>query len=65
MKLLIDWPVEPNKDNNKWPAIIFAVKRIAKVKGRIISLMVSIITIKDINKKGVPWGVKWANRVFK
>lgn len=51
-------PEEPNKDSSKWPAIILAVKRIARVNGRIINLIDSIITIKGIRIKGVPWGVK-------
>lgn len=62
---LIFWPEEPSKDNSKWPAIIFAVKRIARVSGRIINLMDSIITIKGIRMVGVPGGVKWERRLFK
>lgn len=62
---LIFCPKEPSKDNNRWPAIIFAVSRIVKVNGRIIKLIDSIITIKGINKIGVPRGVKWAKRLFK
>lgn len=54
-------PVLPNKVNNKWPAIMFAESRIAKVPGRIIFLIVSIITIKGIRMEGVPWGIKWIN----
>lgn len=50
-----------NKVNNKCPAIIFAVKRIERVKGRIIFLNVSINTIKNININGVPLGTKWVN----
>ena len=38
-------PCEPSKVNNKCPAIMFAAKRIAKVPGRMILLIVSIITI--------------------
>jgi len=37
----------------------------ARVKGRMIRLIVSIITIKDINKRGVPWGVRWAIKMLK
>lgn len=37
----------------------------AKVKGRIIRLIDSIITIKGIRRIGVPWGVKWEKRLFK
>lgn len=54
-------PVLPNSVNNKWPAIIFAANRTARVPGRIIFLIVSIQTIKGINTAGVPWGTKWAN----
>lgn len=63
--LLIISPEDPKRESNKWPAIIFAVRRIAKVKGRIIKLIDSIITIKGIKIYGVPWGVKWANNSFK
>jgi len=52
-------PEEPNKDRSKWPAIILAVKRMARVNGRIINLIDSIITMKGMRIKGVPWGVKW------
>lgn len=54
-------PVLPNKVNRRCPAIILADKRTANVPGRIIFLIVSIITIKGINKEGVPWGTRWAN----
>lgn len=43
------------------PAIILATNRIDKVKGRIILLKDSIITIKNIKIKGVPKGTKWIN----
>lgn len=51
----------PNKVKIKCPAIIFAIKRIAKVKGRIIFLIISINTIKGWRIKGVPIGTRWAN----
>lgn len=57
-------PVFPNNVNNKWPAIILAESRTAKVPGRITFLIVSIITIKGIRTEGVPWGTKWANICF-
>ena len=38
-----------------------AVNRTAKVPGRIILLIVSIITINGIKILGVPWGIIWAN----
>jgi hypothetical protein len=46
--------VFPNKVIKRWPAIMFAVNRIAKVPGRIIFLIVSIHTMKGINIGGVP-----------
>lgn len=48
---------------NKWPAIMFAVRRIARVPGRIMFLTVSIITIKGIKIVGVPCGIRWANKL--
>lgn len=50
-----------NNVNSKWPAIILAVKRIVKVPGRIIFLIVSIKTIKGIKMLGVPCGIMWEN----
>lgn len=54
-------PVLPNNVNKRWPAIILAERRIAKVPGRIILLIVSIHTIKGIRIEGVPKGTKWVN----
>lgn len=54
-------PVLLNNVINKWPAIIFAVNRTAKVPGRIMFLIVSIKTIKGIKIAGVPWGIMWEN----
>lgn len=45
----------------RWPAIILAARRTDKVRGRIILLIISIITIKGIKAGGVPKGTKWAN----
>ena len=39
---------------NKWPAVIFAANRTARVRGRIRSLMSSIITRKNIIAVGDP-----------
>lgn len=65
MKLkLIICPVEPNKHKSKCPAIIFADKRIANVKGRMKFLIVSIRTINIINAVGVFNGTKCANESF-
>lgn len=55
------FPVLPSNVNKRWPAIILADKRTARVPGRIIFLIVSIITIKGIRTEGVPWGTKCAN----
>lgn len=57
----ISGPVEEIKVINKWPAIILADNRTAKVSGRIKFLIDSINTIKGINTEGVPWGTKWIN----
>lgn len=54
-------PVFPNNVKSKWPAIILAVNRTARVPGRIIFLIVSIHTINGIKIAGVPCGTKWAN----
>ena len=59
-----EFPVFPNRVNNKWPAIMLADSRTANVPGRIIFLIVSIKTIKGINTGGVPCGTKWANICF-
>ena len=54
-------PVLPKSVSKRWPAIIFAANRTAKVPGRITFLIVSINTINGIRTKGVPWGTIWAN----
>jgi hypothetical protein len=54
IKNVNEFPVFPNKVNNKCPAIILADKRMANVRGRIKFLIVSISTIKGINIEGVP-----------
>jgi hypothetical protein len=59
-----EFPVFPKRVNSKWPAIIFADKRTARVPGRIMFLIVSIKTIKGINIGGVPCGTKCANICF-
>lgn len=58
----IDGPVFPRRVINKWPAIMLAASRTARVPGRIIFLIVSIQTIKGIKIGGVPWGTRWARR---
>lgn len=54
-------PVEDNRVNKRCPAIILAVNRTARVRGRIIFLIVSIKTMKGIRMGGVPWGTKCVN----
>lgn len=61
INIIDEFVVSLNNVNNKWPAIIFAVKRIDNVIGRIIFLVVSIKTIKGIKIIGVPWGIICAN----
>lgn len=51
-------PVLPKRVSNRWPAIILAANRTAKVPGRITFLMVSINTIKGIRAPGVPCGTR-------
>ena len=58
MKFLIEFP---RRDSSRWPASILAVNRIARVHGRIMFLIDSIITIKFINTVGVFIGTKWIN----
>lgn len=49
------------RDNSKCPAIILAVSRTERVIGRIIFLIVSIITINDDSIIGVPSGTRCVN----
>lgn len=71
-----DWIKEPNsntptgilnknppiKDINKWPAIILAVSRKVKARGRMKFLRSSTNTIKLIKATGVPTGIKWVKK---
>ncbi len=50
-----------SKDKSRCPAIILAASRTESVIGRIHLLIISIITIKGINKPGVPKGTRWAS----
>lgn len=54
-----------NKVKRRCPATMLAISRTAKVNGRIIFLMVSIKTMKDINATGVPDGVMCAKKDLK
>lgn len=51
----------PTNVIRRWPAIMFAVNRTAKVRGRIRLLIVSINTINIISGVGVPCGTRWAS----
>jgi hypothetical protein len=51
----------PRRVRRRWPAIILAERRMARVPGRITFLIDSINTIKDIRADGVPCGTRWAN----
>lgn len=51
----------PRRVINRWPATMLAIRRTARVNGRITLLMDSISTIKGINAGGVLWGTRWAN----
>lgn len=57
--LLIEFPVDPRRHRSKWPAIMLAVSRIARVRGRINKLIDSIITMNGMRISGVPCGVRW------
>jgi len=59
-KIIIIIELKFNKVINKCPAIRLAVNRIAKDKGRIIILTLSIIVIKGASKIGVLRGIKCA-----
>lgn len=62
--LLIEVLICPaRRDSKRWPAIMLAASRIARVAGRIVWLTASIITIKGINGPGVPFGTRWAMHV--
>lgn len=63
-KLVLILKVFPSKAIRRWPAIKLAVKRTARAIGRIIFLVISIITIKGINIGGVPVGTRWASIVL-
>ena len=54
----------PKRVMSKCPATILAIRRTAKVRGRIILLMDSIKTIKGMRGVGVLWGTKCANICF-
>jgi hypothetical protein len=57
-RALID-EAEPRRHIRRCPAVILAVSRIAKVKGRIILLNLSMRTRKGIRGAGVLIGTKW------
>lgn len=49
----------PSRDNRRWPAVMLAVRRIARVNGRITLLSLSINTRKGIRGEGVLIGTRW------
>ena len=51
----------PRRVSSRWPAIMFAASRTARVPGRMMLLMVSIRTMRGISGPGVPAGTRWAN----
>jgi len=51
-------PEDPRSVKSKCPAIILAVRRIDRVRGRINRLIDSIITMNGIRANGVPEGVR-------
>lgn len=59
--LLKEGPEFPKRVTSKCPAIILAVSRTANVPGRIIFLVVSMITRNGSKIFGAPWGTRWAN----
>jgi len=50
---------DPSRDISKCPAIRLAVNRTQRVTGRMMFLVISMITMKFINPVGVPWGSRW------
>jgi len=54
----------PSRVIRRCPAIMLAERRTARVPGRIMLLIDSIITIKGIKIFGVLKGTKWANIKF-
>jgi hypothetical protein len=54
----VEGSAEFSKTISKWPATMLAVKRTARVKGRIKFLTVSIRTIKGMSRAGVLCGIK-------
>ena len=51
-------PEEPRRVRKRCPAIILAVKRMARIKSRMINLIDSIITINGISIKGIHSGIR-------
>ena len=61
---LTDGPLFPSSVNCRCPSIMFAVRRIASVSGRIRLLTVPVITMNGIGIFDVPWGTKCSNMCF-
>jgi len=65
MKILCRFRIaDPSRDIRRCPAIKLAVKRTQRVTGRIMFLVISIMTIKFISPVGVPCGSKWESMCF-
>lgn len=67
IRLILFKSIKKNENSvSKWiikcPANKFALIRTLKVIGRIKILIISIITIKGLSKKGHPDGVKWIKK---
>jgi len=58
---LTDGALSPSKVSRKCPEIMITVQRTAGVPGRIMLLIVSMVSIDGINTVGVPWGTECSN----
>ena len=54
----------PRRESMRCPAIMFAVSRTDRVIGRIMFLIISMITMKGRSAEGVPVGTMWANIIL-
>lgn len=55
---------DPSNVKIRWPVIKLALNRIERVRGRIILLITSMITINGIRKEGVLLGTRWAKALL-
>jgi hypothetical protein len=54
----------PSSSIKRWPAVMLAVSRTHRVRGRIVLLISSINTMKFISAVGVPCGSRCASMCF-